>query len=75
MILMNHASMPIRKERWSSMYKARKEDSQNEFVEKGRVPDRVKSLRKINGSEDRLRARPGFVKPIQKGLSKTENLI
>ena len=44
-------------------------------MEKGRMPDRVKSYREINSRQDRPRARPGFVKPIGNGLSKEENLI
>ena len=40
-ILKNHTSVPIRKERLSPTSKARREASQNEFVEKGRMPDRV----------------------------------
>ena len=43
-ILINHASAPIRKERLSPTSKARRKASQNEFVEKGRVPDRVESF-------------------------------
>ena len=38
-ILMNHRSAPITKERLSPTSKARREASQNEFVEKGRMPD------------------------------------
>ena len=75
MILINHASAPIRKERLSPMSKARREASQNEFMEKGGVPDRVESFREIISREDRPRARPGFVKPIQNGLRKEQNLI
>ena len=41
-ILINHASAPIRKERLSPTSKARREASRNEFMEKGGVPDRVK---------------------------------
>ena len=70
MSLINHASAPIRKERLSPTSKARREASRNEFVEKGGLPDRVESFREINSSEDHARARPGFVKPIQNGLSK-----
>ena len=43
-ILINHTSAPIRKERLSPTSKARRETSRNEFVEKGGVPDRVKSF-------------------------------
>ena len=63
-ILINHASAPVRKERLSPTSKARREASRNKFVEKGGMPDRVKSFREINGRENRLRAQPGFVKPI-----------
>ena len=44
--------------------------SRNEFMEKGGMPDRVKSFREINSREDRPRVRPGFVKPIRNGLRK-----
>ena len=43
-ILINHRSAPIRKERLSPLSKARREASQNEFVEKGGMPDGVKAL-------------------------------
>ena len=39
------------------------------------MPDRIKSFREINSKENRLRARPGFVKPIRNGLRKIKNLI
>ena len=45
MILKDHRSAPIRKERLSPTSKARREVSRNKFVEKGRMPDRVKSFR------------------------------
>ena len=64
-ILKNHTSGPIRKERLSSTSKARREASRNKLVEKGGMPDRVKSFREIDSREDRSRARPGFVKPIE----------
>ena len=51
-ILINHASAPIREERLSPTSKARREASRNEFVEKGGMPDRVKSFREINSKED-----------------------
>ena len=38
-ILKNHASAPIRKERLSPTSKARREASRNQFVEKGGMPD------------------------------------
>ena len=74
-ILKNDASALIRKERLSPTSKARRKASRNEFVEKGRVPDRVESFREINSSENHPRARPRFVKPIQNGLRKEQNLI
>ena len=75
MILKNHTSAPIRKERLSPTSKARREASQNEFMEKGRMPDRVESFKEINSREDRPRSRLGFVKPIRNGLRKEQNLI
>ena len=74
-ILINHRSMPIRKERLSPMSKARREASRNEFMEKGETPDRVKHFGEINSRENCPRAWPGFVKPIQNGLRKEQNLI
>ena len=74
-ILINHASAPIRKERLSPTSKARREASRNKFVEKGGVPNRVKSCGEIDSRENRPRARPGFVKPIRNGLKKVQNLI
>ena len=75
MIFINHASAAIRKERLRSTSKARREASRNEFVEKGGMPDRVKSFREIDSRQDRPRAWSGFVKPIQNGLRKEQNLI
>ena len=74
-ILKNYASAPIRKERLSPTSKARRETSRNQFVEKGGMPDRIKSFRKIDIREDRPRAWPGFVKPTRNGLRKKQNLI
>ena len=74
-ILINHRSAPIRKERLSPTSKARREASRNEFMEKGGMPDRVERFREINSRQDRPRARPGFVKPIRNGLRKVQNLI
>ena len=64
MILINHASVPIRKERLSPTNKARREARQNEFMEKGGMPHRVKSFQEIDSREDRPRAWPEFVKLI-----------
>ena len=44
-------------------------------MEKGRMPDRVKSFQEINSSENCPRAQCGFVKPIQNGLRNKKNLI
>ena len=74
-ILINHRNAPIRKKRLSPTSKARRETSRNQFVEKGGMPDRVKSFREIDSRQDRPRARPGFVKPIRNGLRKEHNLI
>ena len=52
----------------SPMSKARMEASRNEFMEKGRMPERVKNFREIDSREDRSRAWPGFVKPIRDEL-------
>ena len=75
MILKNHTSAPIRKERLSPESKARREASRNKFVEKGGMPDRVTSFREIDSRQNGSRARPGFVKPIRNGLRKVQNLI
>ena len=58
-ILINHESTPNRKERLSPTSKARREASQNEFVEKGGVPDRVESFRKVDVA--RMVRGPGWV--------------
>ena len=74
-ILINRRSVPIRKERLGPTSKARREARRNQFVEKGGMPDRVKSFREIDSRQDCPRARPGFVKPIRNGLRKVQNLI
>ena len=74
-IFINHTSAPIRKERLSPTSKARREASRNKFVEKGGMPNRVKSFREIDSVENRPRARPGFAKPIRNRLRKVQNLI
>ena len=74
-ILINHASALIKIERLSPTSKARREASQNEFMNMGGMPDRVKSIKEINSRQDRPRARPGFVKSIRNGLRKVQNLI
>ena len=67
-ILMNHASAPIRKKRLSLTSKAMWEASRNKFAKKSEMPDRVESCRKVDSSENRPRTRPGFVKLIQHGV-------
>ena len=74
-ILINHASAPIRKERLSPTSKAKREASRNKIVEKGGMPDRVKSFREIDSTENRPRPRSGFVKPIQNKLRIIKDLI
>ena len=75
MILKNYANAPIRKERLSLTSKARRDSSRKEFVEKGGVPDTVKSFREIDSRENRSRSRTGSFTPIRNGLRKVQNLI
>ena len=75
MILINHASAPIRNERSSPTSKARREASRNEFMENGGMPDRAESFQEVDNIENRARPRLGFGKPIQNGLRKIKNLI
>ena len=74
-ILIDHTSVPIRKDRLSPTSKVRRKASRNQFVEKGGMPDRVKSFGEIDSREDHPRARPGFIKPIRNELRKIKNLI
>ena len=74
-ILKNHASALIRKEKLNSTSKTERQASQNKFVEKGGVPDRVESFREVDSSKTRATARPRFVKPIKNELRKEQNLI
>ena len=74
-ILINHQSAPVRKRRLSPTSKARRKVSRNKFMEKGGVPDKVESFRKMNSREDRSKIRPRFVKLIRNGLIKIKNLI
>ena len=71
----NQASAPIIRERLSQTNKARREASQNEFMEMNGMLDMVKGLEEVDYSKNCLRAQPGFVKPIQNGLRKEQNLI
>ena len=61
-ILKNHTSAPVRKERLNPTSKARREASQNRLVQKSGMPDRVKSFGEIASRGNCPRARPGFVK-------------
>ena len=74
-ILINHTSTLMIKERLSPMGKARREVSRNKFLKKSGMPNKVKSFQETNSSENRQRARPEFVKPIQNGPRKEQNLI
>ena len=69
-ILINHASASIRKERLITTSKARREASRNEFVENGGVPDSVESFREVVSSENRPNAWLSFDKPIRNELTK-----
>ena len=75
MILIDHRSAPIRKERLSPTSKAKKKPSRNKFVEKGEMLKKVESFQEINSKQDRPRARADFVKLIRNGLTKVQNLI
>ena len=44
-IFINHASAPIRKERLSSTSNTRREASRHKHMQRGGMPDRVKSFR------------------------------
>ena len=55
--------------------KQRKESNQNKFVEKGGIPDIVKSFGEVDGSVNRTRTCPGLVKTIRNGPRKIKNLI
>ena len=68
MILINHASARVRKERLSPTSKARREASQNKFVEKGGMLHRVESFREIDSRKDHPESRSGFVHSIRNEL-------
>ena len=63
-ILINHASAPIRKERLSQQAKQGGRPAEMSLWKKGEVPDRLKSFGEIDSREDRSRAQSGFVKSI-----------
>ena len=61
-ILINHASVPIRKVRLSP---TRREASRNVFMEKGRMPEKVKSFQEFNSGKDCPKARLGLLSPSE----------
>ena len=69
MILKNHASTRVRKERLSSSIKARRASIRNRLVEKTGEADKVKTFREINSSKDCTRAPLGYgmVNPFEMG--------
>ena len=75
MILKDHTSAPIRKERLSPTSKARMEASRNEFVEKGEMPHRVKSFEEIDSSQNRPRARRRECTDLGLDLSEKEEQV
>ena len=60
-ILKDHASVPARRERLSARNKARRKASRNGLEKESGMPDRVKSLGKVDNRKDRPRAWFGFV--------------
>ena len=68
-ILKNHTSAPVRKERFSPTSKARREASRNKIIEKSGMPD-IKSVREVDRSKSGPTAQMRLVKPIQNGLRK-----
>ena len=65
MILKNHTSVPIRKKRLGSTSKARREESQNGFMEKSGMPEReLKALEKYC-SKNCPKPLLGFVTPFE----------
>ena len=64
-ILKNHTSVPIRNERWSLTSKANREASRNEFMEKGGMPDRVKSFQEINSRKNCPKIGLGLLNPSE----------
>ena len=74
-ILKNRSSAPIRKETWSPTSKARRKPAEMSLWKREGCQTGVKSFREINSRENCPRAWPGFVKPIQNGLSREQNLI
>ena len=65
MILKNHTSAFIIKERLSPTSNARKKTSPNKFVEKDGVPDRIQSFEEVDSSKNRQRAGLGLLNPSE----------
>ena len=74
-ILKNHTSAPDRKERLSPTSKLRSKAIRNKFMKTSGVPDRIEYLGEVDSSKNRPKTRPEFVKPIENGLRKKQNLI
>ena len=74
LILENHSSTPIRKEKLIPTSKARREAIEIKFVKKYGVSDKVESSGKVDSSENHPKTRPGFVKPIRNRLGTKKNL-
>ena len=66
-ILNNHASALIRKERLNLTSKSRREASRNMFVEKSGMPDRVESFLEVDSREYCPTTWPEFVEPVHGG--------
>ena len=75
MVLINHGSAPISKERLSATSKPRTEASRNKLVEKSGVPDSVESPGEVDRTKEHHRVRLGFVKLIRNILRQKQNLI
>ena len=65
-ILINHASPPIRKEKLSPSNKVRRKARQNKHAKSGWANE-IKSKGKVDSSRDHPRARLELVKTIQNG--------
>ena len=72
LILINHASAPVRKKRLSPSSNVRREASWNECVEGSGMPRSVEISREVDRSKDRPKAHLGFVKSIWNSEKETE---
>ena len=61
MISIYHASALVKKESMSPTSEAKREVSQNKFMEESDMPDRVESFREVNSNKNRPRARLGLL--------------